>query len=361
MMNRVHNFSAGPAALPQEVLEQAAAEMLDWQGRGVSVMEISHRSAEFMAMAAQAEQDFRDLLDIPDNYRVLFMQGGATLQFAMVALNLLGHNNRADYLNTGHWSTKAIKEARRFGEVNVVASSEDLNFTTIPDRAIWQLDPTAAYFHYTPNETIGGLEFHDIPEVGDVPLVADMSSTILSRPIDVSRFGLIYAGAQKNMGPAGLTVVIVRDDLLGAAVDACPTLMNYQNIADHDSMLNTPPTYSWYLTGLVFQWLKRHGGVKVMAERNQRKADKLYQAIDNSDFYSNNIDSRYRSRMNVPFRLGAEDLNDEFLKQAASHQLFYLKGHKIVGGMRASLYNAVQESSVDALIQFMAYFERQHG
>ena len=361
MMNRVHNFSAGPAALPQEVLEQAAAEMLDWQGRGVSVMEISHRSAEYMAMAAQAEQDFRDLLDIPDNYRVLFMQGGATLQFAMVGLNLLGHNNRADYLNTGHWSTKAIKEARRFGEVNVVASSEDLNFTTIPDRAIWQLDPTAAYFHYTPNETIGGLEFHDIPDVGDVPLVADMSSTILSRPIDVSRFGLIYAGAQKNMGPAGLTVVIVRDDLLGAAVDACPTLMNYQNIADHDSMLNTPPTYSWYLTGLVFQWLKRHGGVKVMAEQNQRKADKLYQAIDNSDFYSNNIDPRYRSRMNVPFRLGSEDLNDEFLKQAASHQLFYLKGHKIVGGMRASLYNAVQESSVDALIQFMAYFERQHG
>ncbi len=360
-MVRAHNFSAGPAALPQEVLEQAAAEMLDWQGRGVSVMEISHRSPEYMAMAMEAEQDLRDLLAIPDNYRVLFMQGGATSQFAMVPLNLLGGVGKADYLNTGQWSLKAIKEARRFGEVNVAASSEDQNFITIPDRDSWQLDSEAAYVHYTPNETIGGLEFHDIPDVGNVPLVADMSSTILSRPLDISRFGVIYAGAQKNIGPAGLTLVIIRDDLLGHAVDACPTLMNYQNVADNDSMLNTPPTYSWYLAGLVFKWLKNQGGLTVMAERNQRKAAKLYQAIDNSGFYSNVIDTRYRSWMNVPFRLASEQWNDEFLKQAAGENLLYLKGHKIVGGMRASLYNAVRESSVDSLIEFMTDFEQRYG
>ncbi|MTI14042.1 3-phosphoserine/phosphohydroxythreonine transaminase [Sansalvadorimonas verongulae] len=360
-MARAHNFCAGPAALPQAVLEQAQADLLDWQGMGTSVMEISHRSPEFMAVAVAAEQDLRDLLSIPDNYRVLFMQGGATAQFAMVPLNLIGTNGRADYINTGHWSTKAIKEGHRFGHVNVAASSEDSLFMTVPDRATWNLDPEASYVHYTPNETIGGLEFDAIPEVGNVPLVADMSSNILSRPLDVSRFGLIYAGAQKNIGPAGLTLVIVRDDLLGQAVDACPTLMNYQNVADNDSMLNTPPTFGIYLAGLVFKWLKQQGGLKAMETINLRKASKLYGAIDNSDLYSNPVDVRYRSIMNVPFRLADDALNAEFLKQAKANELLNLKGHRVVGGMRASIYNAVQEESVDALISFMADFEQQHA
>ncbi|CAM3704746.1 3-phosphoserine/phosphohydroxythreonine transaminase [Parendozoicomonas haliclonae] len=360
-MTRAHNFSAGPAALPQEVLEQARDELLDWQGRGVSVMEISHRSPEYMAIATEAEQDLRDLMGIPANYKVLFMQGGATSQFAMVPLNLMGAASKADYLNTGHWSIKAIKEGRRFGGVNVATSSEDQNFSTIPDRDSWQLDPDAAYVHYTPNETIGGLAFADIPDVGGVPLVADMSSNILSTPMDVSRFGLIYAGAQKNIGPAGISVVIVRDDLLGQAADACPTLMNYQNIADNDSMLNTPPTYSWYLAGLVFKWLKRQGGVEGIAQVNDRKAAKLYGAIDGSDFYSNPVDPRYRSKMNVPFKLQDDNLNAEFLSQAAEQKLLYLKGHRAVGGMRASIYNAVSEESVDALIAFMADFEKRYG
>ncbi|WP_281645501.1 3-phosphoserine/phosphohydroxythreonine transaminase [Parendozoicomonas sp. Alg238-R29] len=360
-MARVHNFCAGPAALPQEVLEQARDEMLDWQGRGLSVMETSHRTPEFMAVAAAAEQDLRELLAIPDNYRVLFMQGGATLQFAMVPFNLMGSSGKADYINTGHWSTKAIKEGRRFGDVNVAASSEDSGFMTVPDRANWQLDPEAAYVHYTPNETIGGLEYDFIPDVGDVPLVADMSSNILSRPLDVSRYGVIYAGAQKNIGPAGLTIVIVRDDLLGKAVDVCPTLMNYQNVADNDSMLNTPPTFGVYLAGLVFKWLKGNGGLEVIEKVNLRKAAKLYQAIDNSTFYSNPVDPRYRSIMNVPFRLADDNLNAEFLSQAANNQLVNLKGHRIVGGMRASIYNAVQEDSVDALLEFMADFEKKYS
>lgn len=360
-MARVHNFCAGPAALPQEVLEQARDELLDWQGLGISVMETSHRNPEYMAVAAEAERDLRDLMAIPDNYRVLFMQGGATAQFAMVPLNLLGPNGKADYINTGHWSTKAIKEGRRFAEVNVAASSEEQSFTTVPDVSTWKLDSEASYIHYTPNETIGGLEIFDIPDVGSVPLVADMSSNILSRPMDVSRYGLIYAGAQKNIGPAGLTIVIVRDDLLGRAADACPTLMNYQNISDNDSMLNTPPTFGLYLAGLVFKWLKRQGGIEAMAEVNRRKAEKLYAAIDDSEFYSNSIDVRYRSLMNVPFRLKNDDLNVEFLSQAASRQLLNLRGHRAVGGMRASIYNAVREESVDALIEFMADFEKQYG
>ena len=360
-MARAHNFCAGPAALPQAVLEQAQSELLNWQSLGISVMETSHRNPEFMAVAQEAEQDLRDLMAIPDNYRVLFMQGGATAQFAMVPLNLMGSKGKADYINTGHWSTKAIKEGRRFGHINVAASSEDSQFMTVPDRDSWKLDPGAAYVHYTPNETIGGLEFDDIPDVGDVPLVADMSSNILSRPMDVSRFGVIYAGAQKNIGPAGLTLVIIRDDLLGQAVDACPTLMNYQNVADNDSMLNTPPTFGIYLAGLVFKWLKAQGGVEAMAEINQRKAQKLYDAIDNSAFYSNPVDPRYRSIMNVPFRLADDRLNAEFLSQAKSRQLLNLKGHRVVGGMRASIYNAVREESVDALLSFMADFERQYA
>ncbi len=360
-MTRAFNFCAGPAALPTEVLEQARDEMLDWQGRGISVMETSHRNPEFMAVATQAEQDLRDLLAIPDNYRVLFMQGGATAQFATVPLNLLGKRMSADYLDTGHWSSKAIKEASRYCRVNVVASSADSNYAIVPDASQWRLSSDAAYVHYTPNETIGGLAFADIPDTGDIPLVADMSSSILSEPLDISRFGLIYAGAQKNIGPAGITLVIVREDLMGFASDACPSLQNYQLVSDNDSMLNTPPTFAWYLSGLVFQWLKRQGGLSAIQALNQRKAGKLYAAIDGSDFYSNPIETAYRSIMNVPFRLADDALNSTFLSEATEAGLLNLKGHRIVGGMRASIYNAVPEAAVDALVAFMADFERRYG
>jgi len=360
-MTRAFNFCAGPAAIPSEVLEQARDEMLDWQGRGISVMETSHRNPEFMAVVAQTEQDLRDLLAIPDNYRVLFMQGGATAQFATLPMNLLGKRMSADYLDTGHWSSKAIKEASRYCQINVAASSADGNYVTVPDASQWRLSSDAAYVHYTPNETIGGLAFANIPDTGDVPLVADMSSSILSGPMDVSRFGLIYAGAQKNIGPAGITLVIVREDLMGFASDACPSLQNYQLVADNDSMLNTPPTFAWYLSGLVFQWLKRQGGLKAMQALNQRKAGKLYAAIDGSGFYSNPIDPIYRSIMNVPFRLADDALNSTFLSESAAAGLLNLKGHRVVGGMRASIYNAVPEAAVDALIVFMADFERRYG
>lgn len=360
-MTRAYNFCAGPAALPTVVLEQARAEMLDWQGRGLSVMEMSHRSPEFEGIATQAEQDLRELLSIPDDYAVLFMQGGATAQFSMVPLNLLGEHDRADYVNTGIWSAKAIKEAGRYTRVNLAASAEASRLTGIPDQAQWQRDSKAAYLHYTPNETIGGLEFDFIPDTGAVPLVADMSSTILSRPLDVSRFGLIYAGAQKNIGPSGLTVVIVRRDLLGRSRPETPTVMDYKAVADNGSMLNTPPTFAWYLSGLVFRWLKQQGGVTAMGEVNQRKAQKLYRFIDNSDFYANPVEPRFRSWMNVPFTLADDSLNNRFLDQAASRGLLNLKGHRSVGGMRASLYNAIPEAAVDALTDFMAEFEKEHG
>ncbi len=360
-MSRAFNFCAGPAALPTEVLEQARNELLDWGGRGHSVMECSHRSPDFMEMATIAEADLRELMGIPDNYKVLFLQGGATLQFAMVPLNLMGKVTKADYIDTGHWSTKAISEARRFGEINIAASSEDRNFSYVPDPNDWKLSADAAYVHYTPNETIGGVEFPFIPETGNVPLVADMSSTILSRPLDVSRFGIIYAGAQKNIGPAGLTLVIVRDDLLDQAIDQCPTLMNYANHAERDSMLNTPPTLAWYLAGLVFKWLKRQGGVEAMAEINQRKADKLYQTIDQSRLFSNPVDPACRSWMNIPFTLADTELDIIFLKETKAAGLLNLKGHKAVGGMRASIYNAVPETAVNALVDFMADFEQRYG
>ncbi|RMG59861.1 MAG: 3-phosphoserine/phosphohydroxythreonine transaminase [Gammaproteobacteria bacterium] len=360
-MTRVYNFSAGPAALPTEVLEQARDEMLDWHGAGMSVMEMSHRGKEFMSIAEQAEADLRELMGIPENYRVLFLQGGASSQFAMVPMNLLRGRGRADYINTGAWSKKAIAEARRYADVNVAASSEDSNFTTIPPISEWQLDPDAAYVHYTPNETIGGVEFHWVPDTGDVPLVADMSSTILSRPIDVSRFGVIYAGAQKNIGPAGLTIVIVREDLMGEPLPGTPTMFDYKVHADAGSMYNTPPTYSWYLAGLVFQWLKRRGGLEAMAEINRRKAEKLYAAIDASEFYSNPVDPDCRSWMNVPFTLADPELDPLFLSEAKEAGLVTLKGHRSVGGMRASIYNAMPEEGVDALIAFMADFENRHG
>jgi phosphoserine aminotransferase len=360
-MARVYNFSAGPAMLPTAVLERAQTELPDWQGSGMSVMEMSHRGKEFVGIAAQAEADLRELMAIPSTYKVLFLQGGASLQFAMVPANLLRGRRSADYVNTGQWSKKAISEARRLCQVNVAASAETSNFTTIPPREAWRLDPQAAYVHYTPNETIGGVEFHTIPEVGDVPLVADMSSTILSRPVDVSRYGLIYAGAQKNIGPAGVTVVIVREDLIGDLRPGMPSLFDYKAQAEADSMLNTPATYPWYIAGLVFQWLKAQGGLPAMAERNRRKAETLYAAIDGSEFYANPVEPGARSWMNVPFTLARPELDERFLEEAAANGLETLKGHRSVGGMRASIYNAMPEEGVDALIAFMREFERTNG
>ncbi len=360
-MSAIYNFSAGPAMLPAAVMQQAREELLDWHGAGMSVMEMSHRSKEYLSIATQAEADLRALLAVPDNYKVLFLQGGATSQFAMVPMNLLRGRGQADYINTGAWSKKAIAEAKRYCEVNVAASSEDSKFTTIPAFSSWQLNADAAYLHYTPNETIGGVEFHDIPDSGDVPLVVDMSSTILSRPLDVSRFGLIYAGAQKNIGPAGLTVVIVRDDLIGTTLPGTPSMFDYQAHADNGSMLNTPPTFSWYLAGLVFAWLREQGGLAAMAEINQRKSQRLYDAIEASAFYSSPVDPACRSWMNVPFTLANPGLDGEFLDQAKPAGLLNLKGHRSVGGMRASIYNAMPEAGVDALIGFMQEFERTHG
>ena len=360
-MSRKYNFSAGPAMIPQEVLAQASHEMLDWNGSGMSVMEMSHRGKEYMSIAAEAEADLRDLMAIPDNYKVLFLQGGASSQFSAIPMNLLRGKDTADYVNTGAWSKKAITEAGKYCDVNVVATGENSHFMSIPSVESWNLNSDAAYVHYTPNETIAGVEFHSIPEVGDVPLVADMSSTILSRPIDVSKFGLIYAGAQKNIGPAGLTIVIVRDDLIGDTVEGTPAMMDYAIQAKGDSMYNTPPTYSWYIAGLVFKWLKDKGGIDAMAEINKRKADKLYAAIDASDFYKNPVDIDCRSWMNIPFTLGNSDLDGDFITQAAENNLVTLKGHRSVGGMRASIYNAMPEEGVDALIAFMADFEAKYG
>ncbi len=360
-MTRVYNFCAGPAALPTAVLEKASGEMLNWQGKGLSVMEMSHRSTEYVSIATQAEQDLRDLLSIPDNYKVLFMQGGATAQFAMIPMNLLRGKNTADYIHTGQWSAKAIKEASRYCEVKLAASAEDKNFTYAPKQADLKLNPDAAYVHYTPNETIGGVEFDYIPETGDVPLVADFSSSILSEELDVSKFALIYAGAQKNIGPAGLCIVIVREDLLGDVLEGTPTAMNYQVAADNGSMYNTPATYSWYLAGLVFDWLKQQGGVSAMAVINQRKAKKLYDYIDASGFYANPVAVNNRSKMNVPFTLKDAALDKTFLAGAEQKGLLNLAGHRSVGGMRANIYNAVTEEAVDALIDFMKDFASRNG
>jgi phosphoserine aminotransferase len=356
-MARKFNFSAGPAMLPTAVIERAQQEMPDWNGSGMSVMEMSHRGKEFMSIATKAEQDLRDLMAIPDNYRVLFLQGGASSQFAMIPLNLLGDKAGADYLNTGMWSKKAIAEAKRYCAVHLAADTSEGGFTTVPTQASLTLNPDAAYVHYTPNETIGGVEFDYIPETGDVPLVADMSSTILSRPIDVSRFGMIYAGAQKNIGPAGLCIVIIREDLLGKAAANTPTMFNYAVHAENESMYNTPPTYGWYIAGLVFGWLKQRGGLEAMATVNKRKADKLYAVIDGSDFYASPVANNARSWMNVPFTLANPDLDAEFLKGAAERGLLTLKGHRSVGGMRASIYNAMPEEGVDALVAYMQEFE----
>lgn len=358
---RAHNFCAGPAALPEAVLQKAQAELLDWHGKGLSVMEMSHRSDEYVAIAEKAEQDLRDLLNVPSNYKVLFLQGGASQQFAAIPLNLLPEEGVADYVETGIWSKKAIEEARRFGNVNVAASAKPYDYFAIPGQNDWKLSNNAAYLHYCSNETIGGLQFDWVPDLGDVPLVVDMSSDILSRPIDVSQFGMIYAGAQKNIGPSGLVVAIVREDLLGRARSACPTMLDYKVAADNGSMYNTPATFSWYLSGLVFEWLKEQGGLEEMERRNRAKKELLYGAIDASDFYTNPIAENARSWMNVPFRLADEKLDKAFLVGAEARGLLNLKGHRSVGGMRASIYNAVGLDAVQALVAYMAEFEKEHG
>jgi len=360
-MSRVFNFSAGPAVIPDAVLARVREDIPDWNNTGSSVMEISHRSKEFVAVAAKAEQDLRDLLGVPDNYSVLFTQGGATLQFAMVPLNLSAEGQTVDYVQTGAWSKKAIGEARLFCAVNVVADSADENFTYVPPQDTWRRSEDAAYLHYTPNETIAGVEFSFIPDAGDTPLVADLSSSILSRPIDVSKFGVIYAGAQKNIGPAGITVVIVRNDLLSKARVSAPTLLKYSVYAESGSMTNTPPVFSWYVAGLVFEYLKERGGLAAVAEVNERKANKLYAAIDDSEFYSNPVRKDSRSWMNVPFLLRNAALDEKFLAESAAAGLVSLQGHRSVGGMRASIYNAMPEEGVDALISFMRDFESATG
>jgi len=357
---RVYNFSAGPAVLPLPVLEQARDEMLEWRG-GMSVMEVSHRSKAFIAVARQAEADLRELLAVPPSYKVLFMQGGATAQFSAVPQNLAAPDATADYLNTGHWSQRTIAEARRFVRVHLAADEAASGYSTVPAQAALALTPGAAYVHYTPNETIHGVEFPYVPETAGAPLVADMSSTLLSRPVDVSRFGLIYAGAQKNIGPSGITVVIVRDDLAGRARAATPLVFDYRAVAEAESMQNTPPTFGWYVAGLVFQWLKRQGGLEAMARRNRDKAAMLYGAIDASDFYSNPVARNCRSWMNVPFRLARTELEPVFLAEAEAAGLANLAGHRAVGGLRASIYNAMPAEGVRALVDFMRDFERRHG
>jgi phosphoserine aminotransferase len=357
---RVYNFSAGPAVLPLPVLEQARDEMLEWRG-GMSVMEVSHRSKAFIAVARQAEADLRELLAVPPSYKVLFMQGGATAQFSAVPQNLAVPDATADYLNTGHWSQRTIAEAKRFVRVHVAADEAASGYSTAPAQATLALTPGAAYVHYTPNETIHGVEFPYVPETAGAPLVADMSSTLLSRPIDVSRFGLIYAGAQKNIGPSGITVVIVRGDLVGRARAATPLVFDYRAVAEAESMQNTPPTFGWYVAGLVFQWLKREGGLEAMARRNRDKAAMLYAAIDASAFYSNPVARGCRSWMNVPFRLARAELEPVFLAEAEAAGLANLAGHRAVGGLRASIYNAMPAEGVRALVDFMRDFERRHG
>ena len=357
---RVYNFAAGPAMLPLEVLEQARRELLDWQGSGMSVMEISHRSRDFLAVASEAEANLRELLAVPKNYRVLFLQGGATLQFAAIPLNLAPPGASVDYVNTGAWSKKAIAEAKRHARVNVIADAAASDYFAIPPEATWKPNPGAAYLHYTPNETISGVEFHSIPE-SSVPLVADFSSTILSRPVEVARFGLIYAGAQKNIGPSGLTVVIVREDLLGRARAGIPGVLDYQAVAAEGSMLNTPPTFGWYLAGLVFKWLKAAGGLDTIGAHNRKKAEALYGYIDGSGFYSNPVEKSARSWMNVPFRLKDAKLEGAFAREAALVGLTNLEGHRSVGGMRASLYNAMPLEGVEALIAHMRDFLTRHG
>lgn len=361
-MTQVYNFSSGPAMLPTDVLRQAQEELVNWQGLGTSVMEISHRSKEFIHVAEEAEKDFRDLLQIPSNYKVLFCHGGGRGQFSALPLNLLGDRKTADYVDGGYWAASAVKEAKKYCQPNVI----DAKVTVDGLRALkpmreWQLSDNAAYVHYCPNETIDGIAIDETPDFGDAIVAADFSSTILSGPLDISRFGVIYAGAQKNIGPAGLTLVIVRDDLLGKAHTACPSVLDYSVLSENDSMFNTPPTFAWYLSGLVFKWLKAQGGVEAMNRINQQKADLLYGVIDTSDFYRNDVAPANRSRMNVPFQLADSNLDKLFLEESFAAGLHALKGHRVVGGMRASIYNAMPLAGVQVLTDFMKEFERRHG
>ena len=367
MMSTIYNFSAGPAVLPKEVLQQAAAEMLDWHGSGMSVMEMSHRGPEFMSIIAAAQSDLRELLAVPENYKILFLQGGGLGENAIVPMNLMGRKPQpatADFIHTGSWTGKSIKEAQKYGKVNIAASAESIGFTAVPARDSWHLSKDAAYVHLCTNETIDGVEYQFTPDVGfdtdDAPIVADMSSHILSRVIDVSKYGVIFGGAQKNIGPAGLTIVIVREDLLGHALPCCPSAFDWKIVSDNDSMYNTPPTYAIYIAGLVFQWLKRQGGVAAMEQKNIAKAALLYDYLDASDFYENRIAKDCRSRMNVPFFLKNEEFNAEFLVAAKARGLLQLKGHKSVGGMRASIYNAMPVEGVQALIAYMQEFASSH-
>jgi len=359
-MTQAYNFSAGPAMLPKEVLLRIQEELIEYENSKASVMEISHRGVDFMEAAQKSEKDLRELLKIPDHYKVLFLQGGASAQFSMVPINLLRGGSKANYANTGHWSVKAIAEAKRYCEVNVCTDSTENNFTNIDDFQNWDIDEAASYLHYTPNETIAGLEFDYIPDVS-MPIAADMSSTLLSREIDVSKYGVIYAGAQKNIGPSGLTIVIVREDLVGDVVDGQPKLFDYATQVNNDSMFNTPATFPWYAAGRVFEWLKEQGGLSNMQKINKTKAETLYHAIDNSDFYSNPVSIQYRSWMNVPFLLADDKLNSLFLERSKDADLLALKGHRSVGGMRASIYNAMPQEGVDALVKFMNDFEKDFG
>jgi phosphoserine aminotransferase len=358
-MSRIFNFSAGPAMLPAEVMARAGDEMLDWHGSGMSVMEMSHRGKEFISIYEDAERDLRELLAMPKNYKILFLQGGATLQFAQIPMNLLRGKTKADYVVTGEWSKKAVKEAKSYCDVAIAATSEDRNFTYAPKK--WNVRPDAAYVHYCSNETIGGVEFHTVPSVGEVPLVADASSHFLSRPLDVSKFGLIYAGAQKNAGPAGLTFVIVREDLTGQVLKGTPSVMDYKLQAESDSMLNTPATYSMYVAGLVFKWLKQLGGLPAIEKINIEKAKLLYDFLDASSLFKNAVAKEDRSRMNIPFTLKDASLDEAFLKGASSRGMVQLKGHRSVGGMRASIYNAMPVEGVRALVNYMREFEQKHG
>ena len=358
---RVFNFSAGPAVLPEEVLRTAAAEMLDWHGSGMSVMEMSHRGKEFISIYEKAQADLRALLKIPASHKILFLQGGAIAENAIVPMNLLLGRSTADYVNTGEWSKKSIKEAKKYCTVNVAASAEDRNFTYVPARETWKLTKDAAYVHVCTNETIGGVEYHWTPDTGAVPLVADASSHILSRAVDVAKYGVIYGGAQKNMGPAGLTLVIVREDLLERALPITPSAFHWREQATADSMVNTPATYAIYVAGLVFDWLKAQGGVEAIETKNIAKAKLLYDYLDTTDFYRNPVRKEDRSRMNVPFKLKDETLDEAFLKGAKEHGMVQLKGHRAVGGMRASIYNAMPIEGVRRLVEYMKEFERTHG
>lgn len=358
---RVFNFSAGPAVIAEQVLKRAADEMMDWHGSGMSVMEMSHRGKEFISIANQAEADIRSLMAIPDNYKVLFLQGGAMMENAAVPLNLLGSKTGADYINTGEWSKKSLKEAQKYCLVNVAATAQDKDFSYVPARETWKLNSDAAYVHICTNETIGGVEYNWVPDTDGVPLVADMSSHILSREVDVAKYGVIYGGAQKNIGPAGLTLVIVREDLLGRALPITPSALNWKEQAENSSMLNTPPTYSIYIAGLVFAWLKAQGGVAAIEKKNIAKAALLYDYLDSSGFYSNTIAKSDRSRMNVPFKLHDASLDEAFLIGAQQNNLVQLKGHRVVGGMRASMYNAMPIEGVMALVEYMKEFARKNG